>query len=264
MAAKMVYFCYCAHRVVGTLRAIAGRTVVHEETGVSIAYCSTMKTELIEAGWVKALKGDVIELLKGDFTEALELEIKTVGISNPSDKEFDNQTSCYKTQLDNQTTSPVNELDNRTQFDNQTGTEVAPLLPKTIKSSTNSISLSAHAREASPLKAVRHPALEIFTEVYKNHPSYGGDPPIHSQERMAREVADMDCWRKVAIRLRDNGTPAKNIGTLLEVYEGELKRGSQNGRHQKHAGTTRTVNQQPQVPAGGFDPWAKQRTTGTG
>jgi hypothetical protein len=64
------------------------------------------------------------------------------------------------------------------------------------------------------------PAVAAYREVY------GKGPPNFDVERIENEVADCEVWRRVLKRLHSNGTPAKNIGTMLEVYAEAIAKGA--------------------------------------
>jgi hypothetical protein len=86
--------------------------------------------------------------------------------------------------------------------------------PQTDEGNPNK-SLSTRAREN---EISEHPANQVFAEVY-DHPAH-----LDGQTKIAAAVTNLDIWRKTLKRQKLNGTPAKNIGTLLEVYEERVQR----------------------------------------
>jgi hypothetical protein len=89
--------------------------------------------------------------------------------------------------------------------------------PQTDEGNPNK-SLSTRARENEIPDPAKHPANQVFAEVYE-HP-----PHLDGQTKIATVVTNLDIWRRSLKRQKLNGTPAKNIGTLLEVYEERVQR----------------------------------------
>jgi hypothetical protein len=86
----------------------------------------------------------------------------------------------------------------------------------------NGMEGNGREREGTPARATRpasppSPAgLSEAVKVYRDET--GMDPPIHDLTRIEREVTDPQLWRRTVKRLMSNRTPAKNVGTMLDVY----------------------------------------------
>lgn len=73
---------------------------------------------------------------------------------------------------------------------------------------------SAHARD--PDVFVR--AVDIFAN------EYGHPPHLDGQEKIRVYVSDLDLWKRTIERAHANKTPAKNVGTIVEMYREAAER----------------------------------------
>lgn len=65
--------------------------------------------------------------------------------------------------------------------------------------------------------------VTVFEEVYEELPHLKGQADIEAR------VTDLDLWRRTLRRQKLNGTPPKNVGTLIEIYEERLASGFGSG-----------------------------------
>ena len=93
-AAFKLYACYCAHRSGETLDCNVSNEQISDETGIGYAYASTLKGELLEAGWIDhslhSKKG--IVPLKGFVTKADKSPLDHVKVST-IERTSDNELS---------------------------------------------------------------------------------------------------------------------------------------------------------------------------
>lgn len=207
-AAFKLYACYCAHRE--GFEANVKNEQIHAETGLGYAYISTLKYELLEAGWIglsnKTAKG--IIPLKGfeGAAEHIRPERKLSKIERTSDKKSLNieRKSGEVSKVESSETAPeklsknermlsddisINERNQTTSFENQKEISGTPLAPSKAKNTSTE-------REANASRAAGAASLKSYIgrllQFRENH--LGTKLPAHKTEAAAAKWLFEQGW----------------------------------------------------------------------
>jgi hypothetical protein len=233
-----LYACYCVHRE--GFEANVKNEQIRAETGLGYAYISTLKFELLEAGWIglsNSSKKGIVPLKGFEVpAEQVRAERKLSKIERTSDKKLSNiETSGEKVSkvespekppvkvskintLLSDEVSKIESFSGKT-FENQkeiAGTEVAPLLPKTTSQDKN-INNHNRAREGSAFTHEVHAAVGVYRDVF------GNDPPVYGQDQIERDVSDLTIWREVCEQWRGNNNARDKVWNMVDAYKKRLK-----------------------------------------
>jgi hypothetical protein len=278
-AAFKLYACYCAHRE--GFEANVKAEQIHAETGIGLAYISTLKFELLKAGWIglSKLTAKGIVPLKG-FEVAVEhirSERKLSKIERTSDKDVSNIERKVVKVSKSESSKPApeklskikdslsdvvskNERNQTESFENQKeipGTPIAPSKAKntsTEKNSQPSVEADANAPPPPKSKKVRastadprskHAAIQIVRT------ALGHYPKIILYEKIIGLLGDHPDGKRViacATEWATRGGNSENLNTwLFNWYTNGIPDKALNGDVKPYAATNGHRNGKPSL-----------------